>query len=46
MALNAKMEGRGGGSRCQTKDRHDDSECRIENAALSAKQKISNGSKC
>ena len=40
MALNAKMEEHGGGSKYWTKDRHDDSECRTEDVALNAKLKI------
>ena len=37
MALNAKMEGNADGPGCQTKDRHDDSDCQIENMALNSK---------
>ena len=43
MALNAKMEEHGGGSRCRMKDRHKEFECQIENAALNAKLKTSTG---
>ena len=40
MALNAKMEEHGRGSKCRTKDRHDDFECRTEDVASNAKLKV------
>ena len=44
-ALNAKLKKRYDGFECLTEERHDDSECRIEDMALNVELKKTNNTK-